>query len=116
MQDLGISSLGPFPILQIAAAMAILAGLALAIYRGTRDRKLSTDQENLPISARWYFDGPLNAALETLRDIYRVMASVDNEVKTLGEELRTHSRLLRDIEQKLVEIKDVEMRREGHRT
>jgi hypothetical protein len=106
MPDLGIDKLGPFPILQIVGAIIILAGLALAVYRGTRDRRLSMDQMPIPSNTRWYFDGPLNAALETLHDQYKVLCSIDNEVEKFGEEFRIHRRLLEDIRQKLVEIKD----------
>jgi hypothetical protein len=109
MQDLGINQLGPYPILQGAGAVVVLMGLALAVYSGTRDRKLSADQQEVPGRVRWYFDGPLNAALETLRDIYRVMSSIDNQVETFGEQFRTHTRLLEEIKQKLVEIKDVQI-------
>ena len=53
----------------------------------------------------------MNAALETLRDTYRVMCSIDNEVEKFGEEFRTHTRLLEEIKQRLIEIKDQGPRR-----
>src|ERR1035437_7716009 len=102
MQDIGLDKLGPFPILQIVGAILVLVMLALAVYKGSRDRKLSADQEIRPGNARWYFDGPLNAALETLRDVYRVQCSVDNEVEKFAEEFRTHTRLLEEIKQRLI--------------
>ena len=104
MQDLGFDKLGPFPLLQLMGAALVLAGLAAAVYRGTRDRKISADQEPMFGSARWYFDGPLNAALETLRDIYRVMCSIDGQVDTFGEIMRTHIRLLQEIKDELHEL------------
>ena len=104
MQDLGIDKLGPFPLLQLVAAIVVLAGLAAAVYRGTRDRKLSADQESMPGGVRWYFDGPMNAALETLRDIYRVMCSIDGQVETFGEMFRNHTRLLEEIKAELHEL------------
>src|ERR1039457_4645190 len=103
MPDLGIDKLGPFPILQIVGAIIILAGLALAVYRGTRDRRLSIDQMPLPSNTRWYFDGPLNAALETLHDQYKVLCSIDNEVEKHGEEFRNQTRLLEEIRTELRE-------------
>jgi hypothetical protein len=111
MPDLGIDKLGPFPLLQLAAAMVILAGLAVAVYRGTRDRKLSADQYSMPGSARWYFDGPLNAALETLRDTYRVMCNIDHQVATFGELFRTHIRLLDEIKAEIHDIRNTKDRR-----
>ena len=104
MQDLGIDKLGAFPLLQIAAAIVVLSGLAAAVYRGTRDRKLSADQESSPGMARWYFDGPLKATLDTLRDSYRVLCSIDRQVDTFGEQLRTHARLLEEIKNELHEV------------
>ena len=106
MLDQGINALGPFPILQTAGAILVLSVLALAVYKGSRDRRISMDQMPIPSNTRWYFDGPLNAALETLHDQYKVLCSIDNEVEKFGEEFRIHRRLLEDIRQKLVEIKD----------
>lgn len=115
MPDPGASGqFGPFLLLQYFGGLVVLLGLALAVYRGTRDRKLSPDQEGPPGAIRWYFDGPLNAALQTMRDTYKVMCSIDRHVETFGEEFRAHTRLLENIHQKLVEIKDIEIRRNGH--
>ena len=108
MPDLGIDKLGPFPILQIVGAIIILAGLALAVYRGTRDRRLSIDQLPVPSSTRWYFDGPLKASLDTLHDQYKVLCSIDNTVEKFGEEFRNHTRLLEEIRD---ELRDARNRR-----
>ena len=108
MPDLGIDKLGPFPILQIVGAVIILAGLALAVYRGTRDRKLSIDQLPEPSAPRWYFDGPLKASLDTLHDQYKVLCSIDNEIEKYGEEFRNHTRLLEEIRN---ELRDARNRR-----
>ena len=106
MPDLGIDRLGPFPLLQLVAAVVILVGLAAAVYRGTRDRRLSIDQMPVPSSTRWYFDGPLKASLDTLHDQYKVLCSIDSEIERFGEEFRNHTRLLEEIKQKLSEIRD----------
>src|ERR1019366_9508021 len=111
MPDLGIDKLGPFPILQIVGAIIILAGLALAVYRGTRDRRLSVDQMPTPSSTRWYFDGPLKASLDSLHDQYKVLCSIDNEVEKHGEEFRNQTRLLEDIKRDLDVIRDQGARR-----
>ena len=108
MPDLGIDKLGPFPILQIVGAIIILAGLALAVYRGTRDRRLSIDQMPVPSNTRWYFDGPLNASLESLHDQYKVLCSIDNEIEKIREEFRNHTRLLEEIKN---ELRDARNRR-----
>src|ERR1035437_10417053 len=106
MPDMGIDKLSPFPILQIVGAIIVLAGLALAVYRGTRDRRLSIDQLPVPSSTRWYFDGPLKASLDTLHDQYKVLCSIDNTVEKFGEEFRNHTRLLEEIRNELSEIRD----------
>ena len=111
MQDLGLDKLGAFPLLQIAGAIVVLAGLAAAVYRGTRDRKLSADQESLPGMARWYFDGPLKAALDTMRDTYRVMSSIDGQVDTFGELFRNQTRELQEIKAEIHELKNIMARR-----
>lgn len=112
MPDLGLDKLGPFPLLQLAAALAVLAGVVFAVYRGTRDRRLSADQEYPPPSGfRWYFDGPLNAALESLHEQYKVLCSIDNEVEKFGEEFRIQTRLLGEIKLVLSEIKEQGVRR-----
>lgn len=111
MQELGISSFGPSPLLQIAGAVLGIALLAGAVYKGTRDKKLSADQEPMPGLSRWYFDGPLNAALETLRDSYRVLHSIDNNLETLSEKFRTHARNVEEIKDTVKAIKDSKNRR-----
>ena len=104
MPELGSSQYGPFLVMQYGGVLLVLIGLAFAVYRGTRDRKLSEDQIIPQGAARWYFDGPLNAALETLRDIYRVLCSIDGQVDTFGEQLRTHTRQLEEIKAELHEF------------
>lgn len=103
MLDPGNSQYGPFIIMQYGGVLLVLIGLAFAVYRANRDRKLSADQEILPGGVRWYFDGPLNAALQTMRDTYKVMCSIDRHVETFGEEFRNHSRLLEDVKNELHE-------------
>jgi hypothetical protein len=111
MPDLGFDRLGPFPLLQLVAAVVILVGLAAAVYRGTRDRRLSADQEPIAGRNRWYFDGPLNAALETMHDQYKVLCSIDHSVETFGEQFRTHTRLLEEIKSDIHDIKNTKDRR-----
>src|ERR1019366_876724 len=104
MPDLGSSQYGPFLVMQYGGVLLVLIGLAFAVYRGARDRRLSMDQESSPGMARWYFDGPLKATLDTLRDSYRVLCSIDGQVDTFGEQLRTHTRLLEEIKNELHEL------------
>jgi hypothetical protein len=112
MPDPGASGqFGPYLLMQYFGGLLVLVGLALAIYRGTRDRKLSPDQEATPGAFRWYFDGPLNAALQTMRDNYRVLCSIDSHVSPIGEEMRRQTELLREIKTELIAIKDIENRR-----
>ena len=111
MLDQGTSQFGPFLIMQYGGVLLVLIGLAAAIYRGTRDRKISADQETLPGGVRWYFDGPLNAALQTMRDNYRVLSSIDAHVAPIGEEMRRQTELLREMKAEIIAVKDIENRR-----
>ncbi len=111
MPDLGSSQYGPFLIMQYGGVLLVLIGLAFAVYRGARDRRLSADQESAPGMARWYFDGPLKAALDTLRDTYRVMSSIDGQVDTFGEQFRNQTRELQEIKAEIHELKNLMARR-----
>ena len=108
MPDLGSSQYGPFLVMQYAGVLLVLIGLAFAVYRGTRDRRLSIDQLPIPSSTRWYFDGPLKASLDSLHDQYKVLCSIDNTVEKFGEEFRNHTRLLEEIRN---ELRDARNRR-----
>jgi hypothetical protein len=94
--------------MQYAGVLLVLIGLAFAVYRGTRDRRLSIDQLPIPSSTRWYFDGPLKASLDSLHDQYKVLCSIDNTVEKFGEEFRNHTRLLEEIRN---ELRDARNRR-----
>jgi|ERR1039458_1896039 hypothetical protein len=111
MLDQGIEKLGPFPILQISGAILVLAALAIAIYKGSRDRRISSDQQPQTPINRWYFDGPLNAALETLRDIYRVMSNIDGQVDTFGELFRNQTHEIQELKAEVRELKNIMARR-----
>ena len=111
MLDPATNQFGPFLIMQYGGVFLVLVGLAVAVYRGTRDRKVSADQETLPGGVRWYFDGPLNAALQSLRDSYRVLSSIDGHVAPIGEEMRRQTELLRELRAEIITIKDIENRR-----
>ena len=111
MLDQATSQFGPFIIMQYGGVLLVLVGLAVAVYRGTRDRKTSIDQEMMPGGVHWYFDGPLNAALQTLHDISRLLTSIDSDVSQIGEEMRRQTELLREVRSELVAVKDIENRR-----
>lgn len=99
MQDLPLDRLGPFPILQLAAALLVIGGLALAVWRGVKDRKSSNPI--IPDEQRWFFDGPLTHALNVMRDNRGYLERVvELNEEQLGE-LRDHQNLLRDIHNKL---------------
>lgn len=97
MQDLG-TNLGPYPILQLAAAIIVLIGVGMAVWRAFRDKEKAKAEDDLT-GSRWFFDGPLKRHLEmeeemlahtkTLRDIaFRI------EHEKIGEELRKQTTLL----------------------
>ena len=114
MSDPGNSQYGPFLIMQYGGVLLVLIGLAFAVYRGTRDRKISTDQDNAPGGIRWFFDGPLNAALQTMHDTYKIMCSIDRHVETFGEEFRAHTKLLEEARRLLIDIKELLNRQRHH--
>ena len=95
MQDLGVDKLGPYPLLQLAGAIMILAGLALAIYRGTRDQKRDTPE--IPGEQRWFFDGPVAVAVNLLRDNKNHLSRLVEILAPVPEELRKQTDILRDI-------------------
>lgn len=110
--DLPSPSFGPFVILQFAGAIVVLGGLALAVYRGTRDRRTAMSQpQPFPQETRWFFDGPLNAALDLLRDVRDSMRRSESHVEPLGEQLRIMNRALDEINRKLDDLKDLKRRR-----
>jgi hypothetical protein len=97
MPDHQFDNLGPFPILQFAAALLVIGGLALAIWRGTRDRKSAG--ETLPQEARWFFDGPLAMAINILRDIKNHQDRIVEIQSSIPEENRKQTQLLHDIKE-----------------
>lgn len=111
MQEFGVDRLGPFPLLQFAAALIVVIGLALAILRGTLDRKKSEQQ--FPLETRWFFDGPLNAALAILRDIRISLQRIEENTKPIAEELRNQTRELAEISNTLDDLKAIKNGRRG---
>ena len=97
MNDLPVDKLGPYPLLQLAGAIVVLAALALAVYRGTRDRTPASP--SIPNEQRYFFDGPMGEALKLLRDIRNIMNEIKEHVAPLGE-------LGRNTVKELGEIKD----------
>lgn len=81
--ELPLDKLGPYPLLQLAAGIAVLMGLAYAIYRGTRDR--TPAPPSVPNEQRYFFDGPMGEALKLLRDIRNIMNEIKEHVAPLGE-------------------------------
>src|ERR1039458_2630193 len=56
MPDQGSSQYGPFLIMQYGGVLLVLIGLAFAVYRGTRDRRLLADQESSTgMAYRWFY-------------------------------------------------------------
>lgn len=97
-----IDKLGPYPLLQIAAAIVVLAGLALAVYRGSRDRSLPRPAPpSIPNEQRYFFDGPIGEALKLLRDIRNVQNEIKEHVEPLGELGRAGNKELGEIKDKV---------------
>ena len=109
MQDLGVDKPGPYPLLQLAGAIVILAGLALAIYRGTRDQKWNTPE--IPGEQRWFFDGPIATAVNVLRDIRNHLDRLVEISAPIPEELRKQTELLRNIKDAIEDMPSRRARR-----
>lgn len=107
-----IDKLGPYPLLQIAAAIVVLAGLALAVYRGSRDRSPPRPSPpSFPNEQRYFFDGPMGEALKLLRDIRNIQNEVKEHVEPLGELGRAGNKELGEIKDKLDAIRDAKLTR-----
>lgn len=109
MNDFPIDKLGPYPILQLAAAVVILGGLALAIYRGTKDRQSASPR--IPNEQLYFFDGPMGEALKLLRDQRNIMNEIKTHVEPLGELGRNTNRELGEIKDEVQSLKEIKTRR-----
>lgn len=101
--ELPLDKLGPYPLLQLAGAIVVLAALALAVYRGTRDRR-GPDSPQIPNEQRWFFDGPLATAVTLLRDIRNHLGRLVDITETMPEEQRKQTELLKQIHDKIDDL------------
>lgn len=109
MQDLPIDRLGPYPILQFAAALLVMGGLAIAVWRGIQDRKKNG---NDPFSSdqRYFFDGPLGAAMVLLKEQKDLLQRIEeHQAKILGQ-AHEANHTLDDIREDVKDIKDEKFR------
>jgi hypothetical protein len=102
MQDLGATSLGPYPILQLTAAILVLLGVGMAVWRGFRDKNQPKEDDGDPPHVRWFFDGPLKRHLEVQEEIAQFSKATRDvafrtENEKIGEELRKQTSLLERI-------------------
>jgi hypothetical protein len=107
--DLPVDRLGPYPILQFAAAVMVVCALAFAIWRGTRDRRPASPP--VPPEQRVFLDGPIGAILGLLRDIREASRRAELHVEPLGEELRNQTRELREIRNQIDDLRNLKRRR-----
>lgn len=111
MNELPIDKLGPYPLLQLAAAIVVLAGVALAVYRGTKDRTTPRAGPHIPNEQRYFFDGPIGEGLKLLRDCRNILNEVKEHVEPLGELGRNANRDLGEIKDKIDDLKEIKSRR-----
>ncbi len=94
-----IPNLGPFVLLQAMIGVVIVGGAVIAWLRGERKQKRGDIEPSGGVSL--FFDGPLNAALNTLQGIYRVIVEIRSDQNEAIKEFRLrHEReteILRDI-------------------
>jgi hypothetical protein len=99
MSDLPVDRLGPYPILQLAAAILILSGLAFAVWRANRDRR--GNQLEIPGEQRYFFDGPLGVTLGMLRDIKNHQSRIVELNEEAIEVVRHQTGVLHEINNEL---------------
>jgi hypothetical protein len=109
MHEVPIDNLGPYPLLQLAAAVLVLGLLAVAVYRGTRDRGSGAPQ--VPAEQRWFFDGPLATAINLLRDIKNHLSRIVEIATPLPEEMRKQTKLLEEIKEEIEQLPSARRRR-----
>lgn len=109
INNLPVNSLGPYPLLQFAAAVLVLAALAFAIYRGSRDRR--SPDAAFANEQRYFFDGPMGEALKLLRDLRNIANETRAHVEPLGELGRNAVKELGEIKDKVDDIKDMKSNR-----
>lgn len=105
MNDVPLDKLGPYPLLQLAAAIVVLMGLTFAIYRGTRDRG-GSGAPIIPPEQRWFFDGPLSIAVNLLRDCRNHLERIVERLDDVPEELRKQTELIREIKAEIERRRD----------
>lgn len=112
MNDLPIDKLGPYPLLQLTAAIVVLIGIAVAVYRGTKDRSSkSSSAPFLPTEQRYYFDGPVGEHLKLMRDARNLLNEIREHVEPLGELGRNTNRELGEISDKIDDLKEIKSSR-----
>ena len=105
MNEVPVDKLGPYPLLQLAAAIVVFIGLSFAIYRGTRDRN-GNGAPMIPPEQRWFFDGPLSVAVNLLRDCRNHLERIVEALDDVPEELRKQTEIMRDIKSELERHRD----------
>jgi hypothetical protein len=88
MSEIGLDKLGQWPILQFAAALATFAAIVYAVIRGLRDKSVEPPHPRDLPEQRWYFDGPVAKALETLRDMRSTLFDIRDDVREFAKERR----------------------------
>lgn len=111
MNELPIDKLGPYPLLQLTAAIVVLIGIAVAVYRGTRDRAPKSPPLSISNEQRYYFDGPVGEHLKLMRDTRNLLNEIKEHVEPLGELGRNNNRELGEISHKIDDLKEIKSAR-----
>jgi hypothetical protein len=98
--DIPVDRLGPYPILQLAAAILVLGGLAFAVWRASRDRRTGAMMV-IPDEQRMFFDGPLATTINLLRDIRNHQERLVNLNEEVIEVVRHQTGVLHEINNEL---------------
>ena len=99
LESLHVPNVGPLVIVQLALFIAIVGTAIVTWMRG--DKKKGNNQPESSGGVSLFFDGPLNAALNTLQGIYRVLDEIKDDNRRFHDKMdERHEReteILRDI-------------------
>ena len=106
-----LKSLGAFPVVQAAVAiLVILAGLWM-VFRGSREKKVSTNGNGVP---SWSLYGPVHDVMGAVHDIAEqgrqqteLLRRIEAEAKGMIKEQREQTLLLEDIRNNQVQRGDI---------
>lgn len=109
--DIPVDRLGPFPLLQLAAGIAVLIGMVAAIYLGLKRFNRTEAEPRIVPEQRFFMDGPLANALSSLRELATAESRSAKAIEPLAEIGRLVVRSLDEIRDELRELRQTSSHR-----